>query len=95
MALDLNYENNRIYSKSGDKLLAEIDFSEISKNICNISRTYVDDSLRGQGIADKLMVLACEKIREANKKAYPTCSYAVSWFKKHPDYNDIYIDIME
>ncbi|HBG13429.1 MAG TPA: N-acetyltransferase, partial [Clostridium sp.] len=24
-----------------------------------------------------------------NKKAILTCSYAINWFEKHPEYNDL------
>lgn len=95
MDLALNYENDRIYGISGRNVVAEITFPPLSENVCNISHTFVDDSLRGQGVADRLMHAACDEIRARHKLAYPTCSYAVGWFKKHPEYMDIYIDIME
>jgi len=35
--------------------LAEIDFEKIDEKTYNISRTFVDDSLRGQGICSELV----------------------------------------
>ena len=37
------------------------------------------------------MALA-EKLREDNLKAELTCSYAVKWFSKHREYEDVLID---
>lgn len=84
------YEENRIYLEDmNGKTIAEITFPEVSKNVVEINHTFVDDSLRGQGIAGKLVEEAAKKLREDGKKAYPTCSYAVHWFEKNTDYADI------
>lgn len=95
MALASIYSDNGIELEDNGKVVAQVVFRNGTGDICNISSTFVDNSLRGQGIADRLMKEACDKIRSAGKKAYPTCSYAVSWLKNHPEYNDIYVDIME
>lgn len=79
---------NRIalYSEDG-KLCAEITFPYIDKETVNISHTFVDASLRGQGIAGRLMSELISELEVRNLYAVPTCSYAVSWFKKHPEYS--------
>ena len=56
-----------------------------------LNRTFVDESLRGQGVAGLLHQLAAEHIRTAGKTVRPTCSYAVAWFEKHPEYADILV----
>lgn len=38
-----------------EKEVAKITFPEISPNVYDIQKTFVDDSLRGQGIAGKLV----------------------------------------
>ena len=89
-------EENRIYL-GGDngEVLAEATFPTISEGVVNVNHTFVDESLRGQGIASKLMKALAESLREKGGKAYPTCSYAVKWFMDNPDYSDVYVDIME
>ncbi|MCI9272750.1 MAG: N-acetyltransferase [Clostridiales bacterium] len=83
-------ESNRIYYEDAQgKLLAEVTFPDISYHVVNINHTFVDDSLRGQGIASKLLKEAAEQIQKSGKKAIPTCSYAVKWFEKNPQYADI------
>ncbi len=89
--MELNYSEHRIFmtDKAG-KTIAEVTFPAISKDIVNINHTFVDDSLRGQGIAGRLLLAVAQTMRKKQIKAYPTCSYAIDWFSKHPEYADIY-----
>lgn len=64
-------------------IIAEITFYEIKKGVFNINHTFVDESLRGQGIAAKLVELAVEEIRYRNGKVEATCSYAKKWIEKN------------
>jgi len=82
-------EKNRIYMEEGGKLLAEVVFDTLDKDTVSISRTFVDESLRGQGIAGQLLRAAYKEIKSQNKKAIPTCSYAVKWFVVNKEYRDI------
>lgn len=88
--MEFQYENNRIYLENGEgKLIAEVTFPTIKDQLVNINHTFVDDSLRGQGIAGKLMEAVAEKLVKENQKAVLTCSYAVRWFEKNTQYEDI------
>lgn len=82
--------DNRIFlnNESGD-MIAEVTFITLPNGNIEINHTFVDNSLRGQGIASKLMEMAANYIRNENKKAVPTCSYAVKWFEENIDYSDI------
>ena len=89
--MDFFYEENRIYlNDENGKMIAEVTFPNESDDTVNINHTFVDDSLRGQGVAGKLLEAVATKLRTENKKAHPTCSYAVNWFEKNQDYKDIY-----
>ena len=78
-----SHEANRIYATDDSgKVLAEIDFPEVSHEVCEIVHTYVDDSLRGQGIAGKLMEMAVAEIEGQGKKVTASCSYAMKWLAK-------------
>lgn len=88
--MDFIYESHRIYSEDENgRLLAEITFPALDSQTVNINHTFVDDSLRGQGIAGMLMQAAADTIRSQGKKALPTCSYAARWFGKHPEHLDL------
>jgi predicted GNAT family acetyltransferase len=71
------------------KLIAEASIVEIDDKIVNITRVFVDESLRGQGVADSVMREACDAIRSEGKKARAACPYARKWFEKHPEIRDI------
>lgn len=88
--MDFTYHSNQIalYDEQ-NKLLAEVTFPDTAANTVNINHTFVDDSLRGQGVAGKLMEAAAGQLRSQNKKAVLTCSYAVKWFEKHPEFSDL------
>ena len=49
-----------------------------------IDHTFVDASLRGQGVADRLVRAALEQIQANGGTAAATCSYAAAWLDKHP-----------
>lgn len=88
--MDFTHSSNKIaLLGSGNQLLAEVTFPDIDETTVNIDHTFVDPSLRGQNIADKLMNAAVSQLRTEEKKAVLTCSYAVKWFEKHPEYSDI------
>ena len=79
-------EKDRIYAEdSAGKLLAEVTFPA-KESVSTIDHTFVDDSLRGQGIAGKLVKMAADTILAEGNKIAATCPYAVGWFEKHPEY---------
>ncbi|NLK65604.1 MAG: N-acetyltransferase [Tissierellia bacterium] len=88
--MDFKYEKNRIYLENEEgECIAEVTFPQISKNEVNINHTFVDRSLRGQGIADKLVKELAVHLRRKKIKAVSTCSYAIEWFEKHPEFKDV------
>lgn len=77
-------EKNRVYYEENGKILAEITFIG-DEDVLTINHTFVDDSLRGQGIASQLVQEAVNEIKRQNKKVQASCSYAVKWLEKHPE----------
>ncbi|MBO4293539.1 MAG: N-acetyltransferase [Clostridia bacterium] len=75
-------EEGRIYSKDANgKVIAEIEFEEIKKGLFDIYHTFVDESLRGKGVASKLVQEAVKEIQARNGKIQATCSYAKKWLE--------------
>lgn len=78
---------DRIYANDADgRMIAEITFPT-ENNVSTIDHTFVDESLRGQGIAGKLVQLAVNKILADGKNIAATCPYAVLWLQRHPEYS--------
>lgn len=85
MSADLLFheESGRIYAEDEKgKVIAEIVFPEVRSGVCEIMHTYVDASLRGRGIAGKLMTLAVAAIKRDGKTVTASCSYAVKWLSR-------------
>ena len=79
-------DKNRIYGEDKNgKVLAEITFPEVKEGVYNIDHTFVDESLRGQGIAKKLVEMAIEEIRNKNGRIEATCSYAKHYLEKRKE----------
>lgn len=75
---------NRFYKEEDGKLLAEITY--IPKgDIVDVNHTFVDPSLRGQGVAEKLVDRVVEEMEKEGKKIVPTCPYVVTLFERKPE----------
>lgn len=84
--MDYITDKERIYAlDSNGKVVAEVTFPT-KDGISTIDHTFVDNSLRGQGIAGKLVRLAVDNIISDGNRIAATCPYAVAWFKRHPEY---------
>lgn len=88
--MEFQREEGRVFAldKAG-KLLAEVTFPTGADGVAEIDHTFVDSSLRGQGVAGQLLDEAVKALRQEGKKARPVCSYAVAWFEKHPEHSDL------
>lgn len=79
-------ESDRIYAADpSGKIVAEVTFP-LRNGVATIDHTFVDESLRGQGIAGKLVKLAADKILASGNRIAATCPYAVEWFRRHHQY---------
>jgi len=89
--MDWKHEEGRIFSENENgELMAEATYEVMVNGEINIDHTYVNPCMRGQGIADKMMVEVAMYLRKSGKKAIATCSYADIWFKKNEEaYADI------
>lgn len=82
--MKLTYENERIayYGENGE-VFSAVEFPARGGGTVEVTRTFVDERLRGQGAAGELMRALVEVLRERGLKARLTCSYAVKWFEKN------------
>jgi predicted GNAT family acetyltransferase len=46
-------------------------------------------ALRGKGTAARLMEGIAAMAREHSYKIRPTCTYAIAWFRRHPEASDL------
>ena len=62
-------------------------FPDLDEGVVVINHTMVNPSLRGQGIASRLMEAVVEILNETSRKCRTSCSYAAHWFEKHVEYS--------
>ena len=78
--MEFQREPGRIYAEEEGRVIAEVTFPD-RDGAADIDHTFVDDTLRGQGVAGQ--------IRAEGKRARATCSYAEIWFERHPEEADL------
>ena len=88
--MEFQKSEGRIFAQDETgKLVAEITFPTVAEGVADIDHTFVDESLRGQGVAGELMQRAVDSLRASGRKAVATCSYARKWFDQHPEQKDV------
>lgn len=88
--MEFKKSEGRIYAQSEDgKLLAEVTFPTGKDGVVDINHTFVDDSLRGQGVAGQLLRAAVDEVRAQGKQTRTSCWYAAQWFERHPEEQDL------
>ena len=80
--MEYNIERNRIYVVEDGEEVGEVTFPE-RDGVYVINHTYVDDRLRGQGIASELVCRAVEEIENRGGQVKATCSYAQLWLARN------------
>jgi len=88
--MEFRHQEHRIYAEDENgTLLAEVTFPASGNDAVCITHTFTAPSLRGQGVAGRLMEAVAAYAKEHNKKITAQCSYAAGWFERHSEYDDI------
>lgn len=73
---------------NGDQVNAEITWTQMA-DLMVMEYTFVEESLRHQGLAKKLVDHAAAYAREHQYKMQPVCSYVADAFDRYDEYNDV------
>ncbi len=80
------------YDENG-RVIAEITYATTSNpNVVLADHTFVDSSLRGQGVAGKLLDVLVKDMAAQNKKIKASCSYIVKKFQEDSSFDFINAD---
>ncbi len=86
-------ENKFYLEDENGQEIADITYQPVEDDIVEADSTFVDPSLRGQGIAEKLVDRLVEEMEKENKKIRPICPYVVKLFERKPEkYEHIAVD---
>lgn len=89
--LDIRHdEAARRFEVRVDGYLCELEY-HLSDQVISIDHTRVPPEIGGRGIAGQLVQAAFGLARARGWKVRPTCSYAASWARRHPDVSDLLI----
>ena len=75
-------KNFAIYYEVEGEVYAEITYTKEGKDTYVIDHTFVDDKLRGKGVASKLVNEAVKDITRKGGNVKATCSYAKTWLER-------------
>lgn len=93
--MDFIQDENRFYmGENKVQPLAEITFEERGNGRLVVNHTFTDASLRGQGIARKLVERVADYARENELKLLATCPYAKKVLSEDA-FNDVYVGSKE
>jgi predicted GNAT family acetyltransferase len=87
-----------INDKQGSRFVLEVDGKEVyllyaeDKETIDLYSTYTPTSLRGQGLAAKVVTVGFKYAKEKNLKVIPGCWYVRKFIEKHPEYLEIVLD---
>lgn len=84
-----NGQKGSYYIKQNDILLAEMTYVMSGEKTFIIDHTFVDSSLKGQGIGRKLLDALVEHARKNHLKIIPLCPFAKSVFDKDETIRDV------
>lgn len=77
-----------VENPAGERI-AEVTFVMTGDDLAIIDHTWVDDSLRGQGVGRLLVAAVVNKMRKEHRKIIPLCPFAHKEFDTRPEYADI------
>ncbi len=78
-----------IVAHDGDKMAAQITWSNAGDDMLIIDHTYVMEGYNGQGLGQELVRLVVEKAKKEGKKIMPLCPFAKHQFDKNEEYRKI------
>lgn len=84
---------NKFYIGENEKAaIAEITYIPKGGDRFVVNHTFVDESLRGKGIAQQLLDKVVELARKENRKIIPHCSYVKVMMDRYEKYKDVLAD---
>ncbi|WP_017815073.1 GNAT family N-acetyltransferase [Paenibacillus shenyangensis] len=85
-------EGTAFFLKKGEEIVGEITYIPgPESDTWTLNHTYVNPEYRGGKIAQGLLDQVVQAARAENKKILPTCSYALAQFKRHSQYEDVWM----
>ena len=89
MSFDIHHDAAaRRFETQVEGHMCELDY-RLAGNVMTITHTGVPVPLEGRGIASAMTQAAMETARAQGWKVVPACSYAATWMRRHPQFDDL------
>ena len=75
--------SNQEFTTTRDGHAAELAYARPADDVIDFTHTFVDEALRGQGLADELARTGLAFAREQKLKVKTTCTFMAGFVKKH------------
>ena len=82
-------ETRFVIKNENNHEIGEMTWSNAGESIMIIDHTFIEDSYRGNHLAEKLVLEGVKKARNENKKIIPLCPFAKKEFDTKPEYQDV------
>ena len=86
---EVKLDNQKFYIGDPNQPDAELTFKEKDAETIIADHTFVDEKLRGQGVADQLFQELIQYARNKNLKIIPECSYIKMKMERTSEYDDV------
>jgi predicted GNAT family acetyltransferase len=89
--------NEVLNDLQGSRFVLNIDGNEAyvlyaeDKETIDLYSTYTPPPLRGQGLAEKVVLAAFKYAKEKNLKVIPSCWYVRRFLEKHSNFQDLVV----
>lgn len=87
--MEFTLEENRIFYAENGRTLAWITFPARGEGVVTIDHTFVDESLRGRGVAAAMTARLADELARTGRRAVLVCPYAKKWWAAHPERADL------
>lgn len=89
---DEHGKKGAFYIEKDGEWIAELTYARTGGNEITIDHTEVDESLRGEGIGERLVAEAVKFARENNLRVVATCPFARKVINDTSEFHDILAD---
>ena len=87
--LPVQHADGRFFMEQGGRTLAELIYEMDDQGYAVLEHTHIDEALRGQGVARRLVDAAVAWARRTGTRVVPVCSYARAIFARDRSLSDV------